>query len=196
MAELRRSAKIWIKPRRRIVRAVVHRGPPPEVLAWRECVVSCVRARVGQGLDTKFMAVLLHAWDTVYTGDGRKRDVVEHYHTPACGGNDEECLQQMEDSIDDVLSHIPTLYSRRSWHGQIRTTSHIIILEAIGGLLSQNVAYKQRSKRRPRRDAMQQLGPVVHRCPLERGPVARRFPLERQSARATFWRPMSSTGPP
>ena len=152
MAELRRSAKIWIKSRRRIVRG----HPPQEVLAWRECVVSCVRARVGQGLDTKFMAVLLHAWDTVYTGDGRKRDVVEHYHTPACGGNDEECLQQLDDSIDDVLSHIPTLYSRRSWHGQIRTTSHIIILEAIGGLLSQNyggVQAKVEKKAQVRRNA-------------------------------------------
>ena len=134
MAELRRSAKVWIQPRRRIVRG----HPPQEVLAWRECVVSCLRSRVGQGLDTKFQAVLLHAWDTVYTGDGRKQDVVEHYHTPTCSGNDEECLQQCSDSIDHVLSHIPTLYSRRSWHGQIRTTSHIIVLEAIGGILSQN----------------------------------------------------------
>ena len=174
MAELRRSAKVWIKPRRRIVRG----HPPREVMAWRECVVSGLRSRVGQGLDTKFMAVLLHAWDHVYTGDGRKRDVVEHYHTHGCSGNDEECLPQMEISIDDVLSQIPVSYSRRSWHGQIRTTSHIIVLEGVGGLFSQNYGgieakvQKQYQARRHAAAAEHRRGACTTRPSGASGPAA------------------------
>jgi hypothetical protein len=134
MADLRRKAKTWIPGRVRIVRGHV----PKDVSDWRDSVSLCLRRRVDKGLDTKFEAILIHVWDTAFTGDGRKQDCIEHYHTSNCSGDDAECIDRCADAVDDVLSKIPKLFSRRSWHGHIQTTNHIIILEAIGGLLAQS----------------------------------------------------------
>ena len=151
MTELRRKAAAWIRGRVRIV----HGCPPQEVLDWRGCVSSCLRRRVENGLDTQFETVLLHAWDAVFTGDGRKRDCVEHYHVLSCGGIDQECIGAAADAVADILSKIPKLYSRRSWHGQILTTNHIIVLEAMSGLLSQNYgAIVSRAQKMLRPDAI------------------------------------------
>jgi hypothetical protein len=48
--------------------------------------------------------VLLHAWDAVFTGDGRKQDCVEHYHVLSCGGIDQECIGA---SINQHVCQLP-----------------------------------------------------------------------------------------
>ena len=133
MSEFRRQARAWVQSRLRVLPG----EPPVEVHEWRQAVMGRFVERVENGGATNMEAVRSHVWQTFFTGGGRRRDRVEHYHNASCAGIDDVCKARCLEGLDDLLQQTPATFSRRSWHGHHTSVDHIICLEAIHGLLSE-----------------------------------------------------------
>ena len=129
---LRVKAREWAAQR-----FVIRQGSPPvEVVAWREATVGLMRSRLAAGHGTFQEVLMLHSWDTCFTGDGRKTDCVEHYHGPHCACDDEACRRRcLGAGLSALLHRAPQPYSRRTWHGHVRAVDGIILLASVHGLL-------------------------------------------------------------
>ncbi len=135
MTALRRRSQAWMREHVRVCKGALPEG----ARQWREAVTAPLRRRIAQGNATKADVQRLHVYDALYTGDGRKHDVVEHYHNEHCSGNDDECVQRCcVEGLRDFLRQAPTPYNRRSWHGHGVTVDHVILWQATHGLLGSN----------------------------------------------------------
>ena len=131
--EFRRQVEEWLRKN-----VVIRRQPlPKEAQEWRRLVAEPLRRRVKAGAADKHEAALLHAWDTLFTGDGRNPDSVEHMHGEHCRGNDDGCLGLIAtQAMWELLRHIPQPYSRRNWAGHSRAVEQFCMLQAVHQLLS------------------------------------------------------------
>ena len=136
MTTFRRRARMWAN---RVPIRIYHGEPPEDVVRWRERVMGRFRSRVESGDGSMHEVQLLHAWDVYFTGDGRRVDEVQHYHTNGCARDDNICIDRCRrDGFNIVLKKQPKRYSRRTWHGHIKSVDHIIYWESLHGMLSQN----------------------------------------------------------
>ena len=111
-------------------------SPPSDVQRWRETIVRPIRARVQEGRCSQNLVLKLIAWDTWFTGNTQRSDVVEHYHNAHCPRDDILCARLCRQEGSDLMLRAPPPYSRRSWHGQQGAVDEIILLAATHGFLS------------------------------------------------------------
>ena len=136
MTVFKRRVRAWL---RRIPIRVYQGEPPEDTVRWRERVIGGFRRRVECGNASMHEVSLLHAWDVYFTGDGRRMDEIQHYHTNYCTKDDELCFARCRrDGFAIVLRKQPKKYSRRTWHGHMVSVDQIIFWESLHGMLSQN----------------------------------------------------------
>ena len=123
-------------------------SPPADVTAWREDCVKLLRSRLSGGHGTEAEVVMLHAWDSCFTGDGRLTHVVEHYHNELCACDDEVCRKRcISAGVEALLKRAPRPYSRRTWHGHVMAVDGILLLSSVHSFLGMVSGLKRR--RRP-----------------------------------------------
>ena len=131
--------------------------PPPEVQEWRRAMRVIL---FNEHTSSISEAARQHCWDHVLNGDGRVQAEVQHYceGVACCPNGVQDTLKKVLGpcGVGALLSPMPKLFPRRSWHGQCEVVSHVLQLECTHGMLSQNfknleAAARQRAERALRR---------------------------------------------
>ena len=140
MASFRKRVRKWVKDKLHIIP-----GPPPaRVTAWRMAIRDALFPHLAHGrAPTYSEAARLFLWETLLTGDGRRRDRVEHYEIGCCRDKAQTRARFMgPHGLKACLTSLPR-FSRKSWQGQEDDVSKILFLELNHGMISNNWAMER-----------------------------------------------------
>ena len=89
-------------------------------------------------VETGSEAARRYAWDTVFNGDVRCDAEVQHYCGPHCCRDIQETHRKLQWAVDALLRPLPQIFPRKSWAGQTRAASHVLILMMVHDMLAEN----------------------------------------------------------
>ena len=79
-----------------------------------------------------------YAWSTVFNGDVRCDKEVQHYCGPHCCRDIQETRRKLKWAVDVLLRPLPQIFPRKSWAGQAKAASHVLLLMVLHDVLAEN----------------------------------------------------------
>ena len=114
---------------------ILHGAMPLEVQQWREATERRYLSEVGEGGTAGPLMKQGVAWRTLFNGNGRRLDRIEHY--------ERGCCKSPQDTVDKMASDgvawlFPAAcnWSRKSWRGHGQAVDRVGVVESTNQLLS------------------------------------------------------------